>query len=230
MSNKKDLGIRKTILVSVLTSLSTAIILLVIFGVGLYLFFPTNAPKPRSDDVDSKSESASAKQTKTPASIKPSAISKVEYRESNLQTSRPPDSVQFLGNVDSENNVDKSMVITLFSDGSAKKVSREKKTINGKKMRGTVKRSEGSFPQKDFQKLASALVENDFLNTEDSKNVTSAPWKRELVIFYSASIVSVMNSEKRIELGHTGEEKQELEVMVTAFERLEKTIKWEKGK
>ncbi len=232
MLNDPNSGIRKLLPIILLTSLFTAIILLVIFGIGLYLFFPKNAPEQGSEGsrVDPESKPTPFKQTKKPSPIKPSAISKVEYRESDLQTNRPPDSMRFLGNVDSENNVDKSLVVTLFSDGTAQRVSREQKTINGKKMRATVKRSEGSFPQKDFQKLASALVENDFLNTEDSKNVTSLPWKKELVIFYSASMVSIVNSEKRIELGHDGEEKPGLQAILDAFRRLEKETKWEQDK
>jgi hypothetical protein len=162
------------------------------------------------------------------SSILPDAITKIELSETQTATDRSAKVMQFFGNVDSENFTETSETIIFNSDGKATKTLRKSGKTNGRQRTEIKEKHTANFRKERFLKLAEILVEYDFLNVEDSEYITSMPLKRELKISYSDSVIGLVISEKRIELGHGGEETAELEAILKGFELLQKEIDWKK--
>lgn len=204
----------------------------------MYLFFPRssgeNIEQTKTENGDQKiveqTKSEPKKQKRKPSPISSSSITRVQYIEFETATDYSKNIQQFFGNVNSDNYIDRSKIITLSADGTATKTIEKSGKLDGKKRPQTYTRYRGSFSKEKFFELAKVLVENDFLGEEASKYTTSLPLKRELVISYSDSVVGLLGYEKRIELGHGGHrETLELEAMWNAFENLESQIRWVKS-
>ncbi len=205
------------------TSFITALFLILLFAGGTYWFIN------RSDGISSiakpikSPENANPKptpRTKSRSSISASEITKVGFSES-IHNSLTTPALLLFGNINTSNYSHRSGAVIFSADGTASRVINKTQTVSGTPMPEIIEKYNGSINAEQFAKLAQAVVENDFLNEEDSKTSTSLPINYTLTISYNSG-------EKIIKTSNTGKDTPEVDAILKAFKDLQNQIGWKK--
>ena len=125
----------------------------------------------------------------------------------------------FFGNINVHNFVSNSTTVTFSSDGSAKKIESGERTENGVKTYSGPSLYIANIGRDEFELLSHTLVENDFANEPDSKEIASLPASVTLTVKYATN-------EKVIKAGNTGKDTPEMTMILKAIDDLDRKINW----
>lgn len=215
-----DLKVKSQLPTILATSFLTALFLFLLLAGGAFWWFRSIEMinvLPAESHKDSQTKPTP--RVKNPSLISASEITKIQFSESKQSTQTAP--VQYFGNVNTNNYLSTSEVVSFSSDGTAVKISTRISTINGVRSPETIEKYSGSITREKFLELAQIFVENDFLGEEDSKTSTSLPINYTLNIIYSGG-------EKKFKTSNSGDDTPEADAMLKAFKSLARSVNWQK--
>lgn len=157
------------------------------------------------------------RQSKVPAED----ITNVEFSESEYSSIARPNAALLFGNVNPQNNWRSSKTVTFSSDGTATRVKAGEKTVNGTKISNGPTLESAAISTDDFMALASVLTENDFVNEENSRHITSLPITKVLTITHKSGV-------KIIKTGNMDKDTPEITEILAAFRALEQKTAWKR--
>ncbi len=182
---------------------------------GFLYFVSMSVKKPDRAGVET------APTSKRQSSVAPADITKVEFSESVYSSTYSANTRAFFGNVNPQNNSHSVETVTFSSDGTATKVTSGERTVNGTKIYSGPTLDNAVISPEDFSVLALTLSKNDFVNEEDSRNMTSLPIKKVLTINYKSGV-------KVIKTDNMGKDTLEITEILTVFRALELKMAWKR--
>ena len=200
------------------TALVVAVLMIVAFFGYLYLIREGGITGRTSSEPSADSPTPRRKQQ---SSVAPSDISKVEFSESVYSSAYSANTKAFFGNVNPQNNAHSIETTTFSSDGTATKVKSGERTVNGSKIWSGPTLDSALISSEDFSVLTSSLAENDFINEEDSHNISSLPIKKVLTISYKSGV-------KVIKTGNMDKDTPEITEILSVFRALEQKMAWKR--
>ncbi|MBC7898880.1 MAG: hypothetical protein H7070_02405 [Saprospiraceae bacterium] len=189
-------------------------VFLLIAAFSGYLYYvSTGVKNPDAASI----ETSSTPRPKQQSSVAPGEITSVEFDESSHVSTAS--TALFFGKVNSLNNSLTSKSVIFYSDGAATKITAGERTVNGNKSYEGPKKYTASIGPAEFAVLALVLTKNDFMNEEDSREISSLPIKKVLIITYASGT-------KVIKTGNMGKDTPEITEILAVFRALEQKTAW----
>jgi len=184
-----------------------------------YLYFVRDAE--RADGTSIGPTVSPTPRVKQQSSVAPADITKIEFSESAYSSAYSANTRAFFGNVNPQNNSNTVVTVTFSLDGSATKVKTDERTVNGTTTSSGPSLDSASISPEDFSVLTLSLAKNDFVNEEDSRNMTSLPIKKVLTVTYNSGV-------KIINTDNMDKNTPEITEILAVFRTLEQRMVWKR--
>lgn len=211
-----------------LTSFATAAFLTVMFAGALYIYFArADRQAPISDAAQPaltpKTDASRTPRKKSASPVSAAEITSVEFSAFEYLSPRAnyPSGIQANRTTAYSNH---STTKTVFAaDGTALKSSTVVTYDAENKKSERTTRLEGTPAKEQFVRLAEVLVENDFLNEPDSREIITDSNSYALKITY-------VGGEKKIATSNVGRDTLETAAILRAFRELQNRVEWKTAK